>query len=295
MFLPIVSYEDGYGFSYGVRVAFPGVVGSQSRATVPLTWGAEKQAGVELEKRFPRKAPVSRVVAAGVLVSRRNPFFDEPDDRRRASIRVERDLAPAIRVAGLAAFEHVSFVDGAYLAGTAGANLVVDTRLDPWLPRHAVYTRVAWDHMVFADASANRSTLDARGYVGLLGQTILVGRVLRESSDRTLPASFRPLLGSMQNLRGFRAGTAIGDTLVAGSVELRAPLSSPLSVGRFGVDAFVDVGTIYGTSERLSDQRFRQGVGAGVWLSAAIVRMNVGVARGIGAGFRGHFSTSVLF
>ena len=45
----------------------------------------------------------------------------------------------------------------------------------------------------------------------IVGQTILVGRVLRESSDRTLPASFRPLLGSMQSLRGFRAGTAIGE------------------------------------------------------------------------------------
>ena len=64
----------------------------------------------------------------------------------------------------------------------------------------------------------------------------------------------------MSNLRGFEAGTAVGDTLVAGSVEVRTPLTSPIRIAKFGVNAFVDVGTVYDTGSRLADQTFRRGL-----------------------------------
>ena len=99
----------------------------------------------------------------------------------------------------------------------------------------------------------------------------------------------------MSNLRGFKAGTAIGDTLVAGTVEVRVPLTSPLSIGKAGVSAFVDIGTIYDKGQRLGDQTFSRGVGGGVWFAAAFIRLNLVVAHGIGADTHVHFGTTVTF
>jgi hemolysin activation/secretion protein len=103
------------------------------------------------------------------------------------------------------------------------------------------------------------------------------------------------MLGGMANLRGFRAGSAIGDTLVSGTAEIRAPLTSPVSIGKFGVSAFVDVGTIYDKGQRLSDQTFSKGIGGGIWFALTAFRLNLVVAHGIGAGTRVHFGTTLSF
>jgi Omp85 superfamily domain len=82
---------------------------------------------------------------------------------------------------------------------------------------------------------------------------------------------------------------------VAGSVELRTPLTSPLKIAKFGINAFVDVATVYDTGEHLGDQIFQQGVGGGVWFSAAFFRTSLVVAHGIGAGTRVHFGMTLSF
>ena len=103
------------------------------------------------------------------------------------------------------------------------------------------------------------------------------------------------MLGGMANLRGFRAGSAIGDTLVAGAAEIRAPLTSPLGIAKAGVNAFVDVGTVYNKGRQLGDQPWSKGFGGGVWFVATAFRLNLVVAHGVGAGTRVHFGTSVSF
>ena len=50
MFLPIVSFADGYGLSYGAQFTFADVLGKRSRIGVPLTWGAERRAAMEVER-----------------------------------------------------------------------------------------------------------------------------------------------------------------------------------------------------------------------------------------------------
>ena len=105
---------------------------------------------------------------------------------------------------------------------------------------------------------------------------------MRQDSDVPLPPYLQPMLGGTANLRGFRAGSAIGDTLVSGTVEVRTPLTSPLSVGKFGINAFVDAGTVYDKGQRLGDQHFSRGFGGGVWFAAAFLRLNLAVAHGIG-------------
>jgi outer membrane protein assembly factor BamA len=295
MFLPILDAEDGYGLSYGVRFAVPNPVGSNSRLSFPLTWGGQKRAGVELE-RYPGRGPFTRVEAGASISRIKNPFFEQNDDRGRVWLRADREFTKLVRASLTTGWDHASFLGQRDSFSTVGAAVELDTRLDPMLARNAVYARAAWDHLAFGKSDgANRASLDARGYLGLLGQSVLVVRALREDSDRPLPPYLRPLLGGMENLRGFRAGSAVGDTLVAGSAELRLPLTSPLSIGKLGVSAFVDTGTVYDKGQRLGDQRLERGVGGSVWFAAAFVRLNLAVAHGIGASTRVHFGTNLTF
>jgi len=39
MFLPVVKFEDGYGFSYGARFAKPARSAAASQMSFSLTWG----------------------------------------------------------------------------------------------------------------------------------------------------------------------------------------------------------------------------------------------------------------
>ena len=294
MFLPIVGAEDGYGVTYGARFALPDPAGANSRIGFPLTWGGDKRAAAEFDKTF-SNAPFDRV-AAGAAVSRRtNPHYDADDDRIRVWLRGERQLTKWLRTGATAGSQRVRFpVNGTRTTdafGQAGADVTVDTRVDPVLPRNAVYARAAWEHI----GGANRTDLEARGYVGLIGQTIAQVRILRSDSDRPLAPYLKPLLGGMANLRGFKAGTDAGDTVVATSAELVVPLTSPISFGRIGVSAFIDSGTAYNDGERLSDQEWKRGSGGSVWLTAAFFRMNVAVAHGRGSSTRVHVGASVGF
>jgi hypothetical protein len=56
MYLPILDSEDGYGFTYGARFAFPNLTGRRSRLSVPATWGGERQIGIEFEQTFKNPA-----------------------------------------------------------------------------------------------------------------------------------------------------------------------------------------------------------------------------------------------
>jgi hemolysin activation/secretion protein len=147
----------------------------------------------------------------------------------------------------------------------------------------------------FANDGANRTELDARGYLGLIRQNILTVRILRQDSDKSLPPYLQPLLGGMDNLRGFRAGSAVADTLVAMSAEVIVPLTSPLQVGKVGVSVFVDRGTVYNKGERFSDQTLKEGYGGSVWLAAAFLRFNVAIAHGVGATTRVHVGATASF
>ena len=303
--LPVLGAEDGYGGTYGVRLALPDPAGKRSRLAFPLTWGGVRQAAAEFEKSIPGGA-VDRLTA-GTSISRiTNPFFKEADDRIRVWVRGERELlGHALRAGATGGWQHVSFMNLDDRFVQTGADIIVDTRVDPALPRNAVFGRAAWDHLSFSGsdrlregygaASVNRLDLDGRGYLGLFGQNVLAVRALRRDADGPLPPYLQPLLGGLSNLRGFRAGTAAGDTLVTGSLEVIVPLSPVLSFGRMGVSAFADTGAVYDDGERLADQHFKQGYGVGVWLTAAFVRFNVAVAHGRGSSTRVHVGGDITF
>jgi outer membrane translocation and assembly module TamA len=294
MFVPILGYEDGYGFSYGVEFAFPDPMGSRSRLAFPLTWGGEKRAGVELEKNLDR-GPFTRVEASGSFTRQENPYFEELDDRSRIRIEGQRQFTRWLRAGVATGWQRSSFAGDSRSFATIGADVSFDTRLDPFLTPNAVLARAGGERLAFDDGPVIRTSLEARGHIGLVGQSLVVVRALREDSDRALPPNFKPLLGGMANLRGFDAGHAIGDTLVAASAELRVPLTSPLSFGKLGVSAFIDAGTVFDKGERLGDQRFDRGVGGSAWLTVAMLRVDLSVARGIGSGTRIQFGAGTTF
>src|SRR5207249_4629743 len=109
MFLPILGGEDGYGLTYGVRVARPEPLGRDSRLSVPATWGGEKRIAAEFEKRFDR-GPFTRVESGVAISTRTNPFFDADDSRRSVWARGERQILAPVRVSASAAWRHVSFM-----------------------------------------------------------------------------------------------------------------------------------------------------------------------------------------
>jgi outer membrane protein assembly factor BamA len=295
MFLPIFNVEDGYGLSYGVRFAVVDKLGPQSRISFPLSWGGERQAAVEFDKRL--DTPNFTRFTGGLGISERtNPFYDLSDTRNRIWARAEHEFVKSLRAGLTGSWQHVSFGGVPDQFASAQADITLDTRLDPMLARNAVYVRASFEHVAFGnEPSANLTSIDARGYLGLIGQTVLVARVLRENSDRTLPPYMKELFGGNWTVRGFRAGSAVGDNDVAGTLELLVPLTSPLHIARLGVSAFMDAGAVYDAGERLSDQPVWRGVGGSVWMTATFIRFSVAVAHGIGASTRVHVGGSVSF
>jgi len=310
--LPILDKEDGRGLTYGARLTLPDPnwMGKRSRVTFPLTWGGSKRAGIDLEKRIDGGL-LDRVTAGGSISRRTNLAFQQDDDRARLYVRGEREFTRTLRLGATTAWQRASFEGVADQFTQIGGDVVVDTRVDPILARNAVYARASWEHLRFGDgtlatpsqtgsyagyqSSANRTELDGRGYLGVIGQAVLAGRVQRVDSDRPLPPYLQPQLGGLSTLRGFRAGSEVGDTLVAMSAELILPLTSPLKIGKMGVSAFVDRGTVYDKGERFSDQTLKQGYGGSVWFAATVFRLNIAVAHGRGASTRVHVGGNVTF
>jgi outer membrane protein assembly factor BamA len=312
LILPILNREDGYGITYGARLTLPDPqwLGKRSRVTFPLTWGGTKQAAVDIEKRL-EGGVIDRVTASASISRSENLAYNQDDDRATVSVRGEHEFARVLRVGASTGWQRASFEGVADQFVQASADVVFDTRVDAILARNAVYGRASVEHLAFGDAqpsapatpggytgyqgSANRYSLEGRGYLGFIGQSVLEGRVLRQDSDRPLPPYLQPQLGGLRTLRGFATGSFVGDTLVAMSAELVVPLTSPLKIWKVGVSTFVDRGTVYDKGERFSDQSLEEGYGAGVWFAAAFLRVNVAVAHGRDASTRVHVGGNVTF
>jgi hemolysin activation/secretion protein len=140
-----------------------------------------------------------------------------------------------------------------------------------------------------------RTDVDANGYLGLYRGAVLALRAVREDFSRPAPAYYKSILGGSRNLRGFRAGYRVGDTLVAGSAEVRIPTTSPLRMAKLGISLLMDVGTVYDKGQRFRDQRLERGIGAGVWATAPVFGISAMVAHGIGADTRVHVSARLTF
>lgn len=295
MWLPVLAYEDGYGFTYGARVSLIDVAGRSTRLTAPLTWGGERRASVVLERTFAR-GPLSRVEVGGGAWRREVLSADLPQRRAFGAARVERAFGPLLRIGAFGELADVAFGALDDRIRRAGADVIVDTRRDRAFPRNAVFASVTLDRLWF-DRSTDTSRLrvDVRGFLGLPGKTVLVGRVQQSWSAEPLPPYEQEQLGGTATLRGFRVGYRAGDRVTAASIELRRPITSPLRLARFGVAAFVDRAAVYSAEGSWRHAEYDTGVGAGWFVTAPVVSLRMDVAHGVGAGTRVHVTVGVRF
>jgi outer membrane protein assembly factor BamA len=301
MWFPLLDGEDGYGFTYGAKLALVNVGGPDGKVSFPLTWGGTKQAAAEYERTF-KQGPFSRIQFGGGIKSSKNPAYEIDDERRHVDVRAERAVGP-LRLGAEGSLQHVSFDTDEDDFRSIGADVEFDTRADPLLPRNAVYAIASWRHFTYGSPPSqpgiasviNRTRLEGHGYIGLVGQSVLELRAIREDADRPLPRYMQSLLGGWRTLRGFEAGSFFGDTMVTGSMELRIPVTSALSVAKLGVSAFGDYGTVYPKGQQFRDATFRTGFGGSVWLTAAVFQMSLAVAHGLGAGTRVNFMVGLTF
>jgi len=283
MYLPILDGEDGYGLTYGLTTSLANVFGDRSRISVPLSWGGTRRAAVELEKNF-AGGPITRVEVGAGIQRRENPAFEINDERKKAWTRVEKSIN-RVRLGSTAAWDRVTFGAINEDVWTVGADVALDTRIDPAYPRNAVWLSASWDHLIFdAGHTLQRTRLDGRGYLGLIGQTVLAVRATREGANAAQPRYLQPLLGGWSSLRGFEAGQFHGDIVATASAELLIPISSPMSVGKLGVSAFIDSGVAYDYGLKFSDQPKHTGIGASLWFNATIFRLSFSVAKPRGGG-----------
>ena len=294
MWMPVLSYADGYGFTYGVRFAFVDPLGPRTRFSVPLTWGGDRRAALEAERTF-EHGPITALRGALSAYRRENPHVDAPDVRLEARAQAERAFTRWLRAGVSVRTARVDFLGVEAQHTAAGVGATVDTRLDPSFPRNAVYATGGWERLSFKGGSAGRWSGDARGYPAIGGSNVLALQALFTRADAPLPLAEQALVGGSGSLRGYRTGHLAGDSTAAASVELRVPLSSPLTFARVGVKGFVDIGAAWPSGERLRDQRFDRGIGGGVYAGIAGFMLNVDVAWSESGRARAHVGLGVPF
>jgi len=281
MFLPILNYGDGYGFTYGARFSTVDLLGAGERLSFPLTWGGVRRAAVEGERQF-KTGPLTRVESSIAIWQRENPRFDIDDRRIELRGKAEKEFATILRLSADGSRSNVRFADLDDRLWTVGTNVALDTRANPSFPRNAVYLGAGWTGLhVNSQPRINRYTAEARGYAGVIRQAVVAGRIQYTAADTTLPPYERLLLGGAPTLRGYSAGSFDGDKLLVTSAEVRVPITSVISGGTFGVTAFIDAGKVIDHHGRFEDVKWQRGAGGGVFLIASIFKINLDVARGI--------------
>ena len=292
MFLPVLTYADGYGLTYGARFSTVGLLGLGERLSVPLTWGATRRVALEAERAFAR-GPLTRILASAALWQRENPGFalepgddDSTTDRRvEWKGRAERNVGRFLFTGVEATRARVEF--GPFpvqYQWTVGADAALDTRGNPAFPANAVYLGAGWNalHHRGLERATNRYVLDGRGYLRVIGQPVLAGRVRYLTADGPLPAHERYLAGGSETLRGFRTGALTARRFVVTTAELRVPVTSVLSGARLGFTVFTDAVNKLDVEDDINDSGWRRSAGAGLFLIASIVKLNLDVARGLG-------------
>jgi outer membrane protein assembly factor BamA len=300
MWMPVLDYADGYGFTYGARASFVDLVGARTRLSAPFTWGGERRAQVEVERHFER-APVTRIALSAGITRRENPHYQIADTRTEARLRVESAPREWLRVGSTAAVRQVTFGVLDDRVPSIAVDATLDTRVDPAFPRNAVLASVTWERFGFSgpvttgdvaparSGSFSRTTTNVQAYAGVIGSTVLAVRGVSVATNDPPPPYEQALLGGASTLRGHDAGYRAGDNLAAASAELRIPLTSPLNIGRVGIKTFADWGTVYPVGSSLTSRRFDRGYGVGVFATATVLTANADVAWSEHGDFKFHF------
>lgn len=299
MFFPIFHYDDGYGWTYGARTSVVNIAGRGTRLSVPLSWGGVREAAVEVDRTF-KTGPFNRAWVSYGISQRENPHYELDDRRTGIAGRVERRLFGSLTLGANAERTEVTFQPSHDSIWTSGADVTFDTRRDPAYPSDAIFASATWNRLnpigsaSFA-SSVDRYRLDGRGFKRLFGQVVLAVRAGYDTASAPLPLYEQWMLGGA-TLRGLHAGEFVGDKRLVGAAEVRVPFTSPLSTGRTGFNVFFDAGKVARYGDALSHRKLYRGVGGGLWLTVAVVNLNLEVAHSLdGKGTHVRFATGFTF
>jgi outer membrane protein assembly factor BamA len=295
MFMPILSGSDEYGLTYGIRISAVDFFGPRDRLSFPLTWGGERSAAAEAE--FDGRIPPVNTFFSGVGLSRlEHPHFEIGDFRKSIWGGARRRLGP-VKLQFSGGWSDISFGTARDRLVDYGAGVEFDTRQDINLPRDAVFIGLGWRKLNLLEGGPdfNRYLVDLRGYKGLLGQSILAGQFVYHVADGRLPDYERPFLGGASTLRGHQPGAYIGDNIALTSLELRLPMTSPLSVYHAGFKLFWDLGTVFHHGQSVRRAHFRHGAGGGVFFLIMGFGITVDLAHDLNDSVRLHFGTGFRF
>ena len=136
---------------------------------------------------------------------------------------------------------------------------------------------------------------EARGFKRLFGQVVFAARAGYDTASAPLPPYEQWMLGG-PTLRGLHSGEFVGDKRFIWTTEVRVPFTSPLSTGRTGFNLFLDGGKVAPYGDALAHQKMYSGAGGGLWLTVAVVNLNLEVAQSLdGKGTRVRFATGFTF
>lgn len=292
MFFPILDYDEGYGWTYGLQTSVVGVLGRRERFSVPLSWGATRRAAVEIERPF-TSGPLTRLVGSFGIAQTENPHFLADDRRTAFNLRAERRLFGHLTLGAAVGHDDVRFAPEDPLSGPAqnehfwstSADATFDTRIDPSFPVDAMLASASVERLMdlgsgLSALEANRYRFEAAGYKRVFRQIVFAAHTEYDTASAALPDYEEWLLGG-SSLRGTRAGTFAGDTRLLWGGEVRAPIGSPLDLAKLGVNAFLDGGSVAPYGQSISHAATERGAGAGVFIIATVVRLNFEVAHSL--------------
>ena len=200
-----------------------------------------------------------------------HPHFEVQDRRSRVWGGLDRRLAFGVRVDAEAAWEEVFFGELADRLTRVIVGLEYDS-LSRYIPARrceAGAPRLNQLSVAREPDAVFRPRVDAQAFKGVGGQAVLAARVLYEGASAPLPPYERSLLGGVGTLRGWEFGARVGDRLLAASIELRVPLSSPLATGKSGFRLFYDTAAVWNAGS--ARDQWLKGVGVGVFLNLPVV------------------------
>ena len=297
MFLPILDYEEGYGFSYGGRISIVDTFGSGILLSVPATWGGERRAALEAEKELPGNI-IDRVLAGTSYRHQIHPTFDVADDRSILWVGADRQLPYGFRISGRLSRESVEFGFRSDHLTRADATLTYRTTAEGGIPRNDVQASISIERLKFAGSPSSvlRPRFSFHGYKSISEQIIFSVRLRFDGASATLPAYEQSLLGGSATLRGWRYGDRIGDRLFALSTEITIPIDFPYSIGTTGIKFFYDTATAYNFDQSIYDMRFLKGLGGGIFLAAPFgAQLRLDVAHTLSGSLRFHAGLDVSF
>jgi len=294
MFFPVISMTDEYGWTFGAKITSIDLFGLGERITYPLTLGGVDQASAH--GLFPLDRDYSTLIRAEFgISSRNNPRFLVSDRRTEAAIGFQKNIWKT-RLNFDIGWTDVQFGEVGDRLGSVGAGWTVDFRKQEVLPRNAFYAEIGWRRSNILDGGGhfNQFSADIRGYKSL-GRLVLAAQVAYLGADRMLPDYQKPFLGGAGTLRGWKAGSFVGDNRLIGSAELRFPVTSPVTPVKAGILGFFDTGTVWNHGTSLSQSRFYNGAGAGLFIFAFGLGFKVDVGYDLEKDVRVHFTTNFRF